>query len=335
MALADAALRGQGGALQEDGTLTETTRRCLASCRWPGRAMEILVTAAAPAGEEPGASGGGSEGGIISAPLYHRAHPLVPHGSSSLRVFVDGAHTPRSLRMCAQWFSEGSEARAAGRSRPRRVLLFNCSHERNAAELMWPLALLDVQEVVVCPFDFERPSTVRRQGAEELLRTARMRGPEVADARAHTDSMLQWEGAGGDGAGARGGGGESAADSGEADADAVAYPWQHTLAQVWSALRSRSRVLALAREAPVAEKDGEARREEGEEEEAMLLRFLADLPAPLWKRLAGVRARVEPSTRAAIEGLLQRLTEGEEAHLLVTGSLYLVGSAVEALGVAV
>lgn len=50
-----------------------------------------------------------------------------------LSFFIDGAHTPESMEVVADWFSAESVARGSDH---RRVLLFNCMKERDPAVLL-------------------------------------------------------------------------------------------------------------------------------------------------------------------------------------------------------
>ena len=123
------------------GTLPPAFRRGLAKTEWWGRAQ--VVPDAAPEGSEPAE---GSESA---------ASPAV---ASNLTWYLDGAHTEESMRQCAEWFcasstsssssSSGGESANASpsppspspSSAPLRLLLFNCMEERDPRVLLAPLA---------------------------------------------------------------------------------------------------------------------------------------------------------------------------------------------------
>ncbi|KAL2913214.1 Folylpolyglutamate synthetase [Polyrhizophydium stewartii] len=54
--------------------------------------------------------------------------------------FMDGAHTPESLQVCADWFRDTMAAEAsAGEQPPPTYLVFNCTHGRDGQRLLPPL----------------------------------------------------------------------------------------------------------------------------------------------------------------------------------------------------
>ncbi len=92
-----------------------------------------------PAPAEAASDGGRGSGGDSALAHGHAAPaPQLPR----LSFYLDGAHTPESMAICAQWFADevgadgddgapapapaGSEAAAAGKRTVQRVLLFNC-----------------------------------------------------------------------------------------------------------------------------------------------------------------------------------------------------------------
>ncbi|KAI1724250.1 putative folylpolyglutamate synthase [Ditylenchus destructor] len=55
----------------------------------------------------------------------------------NITYFIDGAHTPKSLQYCADWFTENSARLEKCMSvRPLKVLIFHCSGDRDSATLL-------------------------------------------------------------------------------------------------------------------------------------------------------------------------------------------------------
>jgi folylpolyglutamate synthase len=82
-----------------------------------------------------------------------------------MTVRLDGAHTPKSLEACVDWFRAQTKDCAA-----RHVLIFNCSHERNPVPLLQQLHSLHCFErIYFCLADFERPSGIGKPKAAVLL----------------------------------------------------------------------------------------------------------------------------------------------------------------------
>ncbi|KAH3763439.1 FolC protein [Pelomyxa schiedti] len=104
--------------------LTPLCLNTLKNCQWPGRAQTIQV---------PG-------------------HPNV--------IFhLDGAHTPESMQMCSEWFSETVSASQKHSPVPARVMLiFNCSVSRNPQTLLTPLIKNNTfTDVVFTSFTQQQP----------------------------------------------------------------------------------------------------------------------------------------------------------------------------------
>lgn len=89
-------------------------------------------------------------------------------GGSPFSFRLDGAHTPQSLMATMEWFTHVAEIN------PRRILVFNCSHERNPVELMNLLKYGRFTTVYFAKPDSSRPSPVAKQSARELLEEANM-----------------------------------------------------------------------------------------------------------------------------------------------------------------
>jgi folylpolyglutamate synthase len=76
---------------------------------------------------------------------------------------LDGAHTPQSLGATMEWFTHKTAVH------PRRILVFNTSHERNPVELLQLLSPTTFTEVYFAKSDSSRPSPVSVPSATELL----------------------------------------------------------------------------------------------------------------------------------------------------------------------
>jgi len=79
----------------------------------------------------------------------------------------DGAHTPISMEACTRWFREVTTISNDEDGSPlivKRVLVFNCSHERNPIPLLYSLCKSDMfDSVYFCHADCERPSATPKE----------------------------------------------------------------------------------------------------------------------------------------------------------------------------
>jgi len=101
--------------------------------------------------------------------------------NSNVTLRLDGAHTPKSLLACLDWYRQVSDS-------SHRVLIFNCSHERNPVPLLQQLHNEGFHSVHFCPADFERPSGLGKPSAKFLLEEA---GFVVTDGR--QDKTPTWQ----------------------------------------------------------------------------------------------------------------------------------------------
>eukprot|EP00500_Bicosoecida_sp_ms1_P011302 CAMPEP_0203831328 /NCGR_PEP_ID=MMETSP0115-20131106/68001_1 /ASSEMBLY_ACC=CAM_ASM_000227 /TAXON_ID=33651 /ORGANISM="Bicosoecid sp, Strain ms1" /LENGTH=481 /DNA_ID=CAMNT_0050740391 /DNA_START=24 /DNA_END=1465 /DNA_ORIENTATION=- len=156
--------------------LAAATKAGLAAASWPGRAQVLPMRSRA------------------RRRIVEKGHSaaLPTDGAEvpeNVTFFIDGAHTSRSMEACAGWFAAASAATAAGGA-VRRILLFNCGHEKSPLELMEPLrrvcesgdgaARFDV--ALFCPFDYSRPSRfsppTSTEVVEAFFRAARLSASE-------------------------------------------------------------------------------------------------------------------------------------------------------------
>lgn len=78
---------------------------------------------------------------------------------------IDGAHTVQSISVGLEWFENAAEVFRNADC----VLCFNCSHERQPVELLQLLVRVPFSRVYFCKSDSERPSSVAKPKAKDLL----------------------------------------------------------------------------------------------------------------------------------------------------------------------
>ncbi|XP_013395674.1 folylpolyglutamate synthase, mitochondrial isoform X2 [Lingula anatina] len=90
--------------------------------------------------------------------LYHQGLKKCswPGRSQTLKqgritYFLDGAHTPRSIEVCGEWFNKASSRENKENGRIVRVLLFNSTGERESRKILKPLAGCGFDCAVFCP----------------------------------------------------------------------------------------------------------------------------------------------------------------------------------------
>lgn len=85
----------------------------------------------------------------------------------SLTLRLDGAHTVESLKVGFEWYKSVAKESAY------RVLVFNCSHERDPIELLQFLQSdIPFDKVYFCSADSARPSRIRPPSTYDLLQCA-------------------------------------------------------------------------------------------------------------------------------------------------------------------
>ena len=103
---------------------------------------------------------------------------------------LDGSHTPISLKAGYDWFCSVSQAKAT-----TRILIFNCSHERNPVELLQLLlpssGAIPFETVYFCRADFARPSAVTKANARDLLQDKRIK--TRIDLLPDNSSIVTWQ----------------------------------------------------------------------------------------------------------------------------------------------
>lgn len=222
-----------------------------------------------------------------------------------LKLRCDGAHTPISINACISWFqSILTTYRKPSKDHDsiRKVLVFNCGHERNPIPLLHSLhrsGLFDC--VYFSRADFERPSAMPKQLLDEWLKeeiTTTIEPISGEECAVNYETMCN-----------------ALKESGIRSSDAYAdsddmskSTWQQTLATIW-------RVLDMYHSQVVEKK--------------------ADDPS---SKCDNTTIVVGLKVVDALEDIRNQETQREGlgkkpcVEILVTGSLYLVGSALEAVG---
>lgn len=253
-------------------------RDACAQTFWPGRCHTVHLPAKLMSGRSQGVQGA----------------PPEP----SLNLRCDGAHTPISINACIEWFRTVSAASWA-QGAVRRVLVFNCGHERNPIPLVSSLCHSDLfDSVYFCKADFERPSAVPKVLDDEWLKEA----ISVGGLSEFTlESMCRDLSKDAD---------SSTVDRHQLDqAELSASTWQETLANVWS-------VLDMHRRRNVVDEDS-----------------LQRTPPKVTTGLTVKEALSDIREGAASEMVDASADAGSVLiEVCVTGSLYIVGSALEAVG---
>jgi len=92
-----------------------------------------------------------------------------PH--SSIFAYLDGAHTTKSISVCADWFK--TEMSSPQRSGEDACLIFNCSHERDPIDLLKTLAdklgPSNFKSIYFAKSNSERPSSIPVPSVADLL----------------------------------------------------------------------------------------------------------------------------------------------------------------------
>jgi len=129
-------------------------QNALAKTFWPGRCHTVPYPISTMRGSE-------------------RQH----HRNLTMNLRCDGAHTPLSIKACIEWFrksvvnSSNTNMDHASASQ-HKFLIFNCGHERNPIPLIHSLCTSSIifQTIYFCHADFERPSAVPKQLEEAWIK---------------------------------------------------------------------------------------------------------------------------------------------------------------------
>lgn len=124
--------------------LTPECRNALENCHWPGRSQ------------------------------------IVVDSESNCSFFLDGAHTPKSMVCCVDWFTPATRDES-------KALILYCSHDRDITQILQPLLEIEFNTVLFCPIECAKPSSVKMPNAKEILDSA-------SDVELREDNKhIQWQ----------------------------------------------------------------------------------------------------------------------------------------------
>uniref|UniRef100_K3WXR8 tetrahydrofolate synthase n=1 Tax=Globisporangium ultimum (strain ATCC 200006 / CBS 805.95 / DAOM BR144) TaxID=431595 RepID=K3WXR8_GLOUD len=89
------------------------------------------------------------------------------------RFYIDGAHTLKSLEVCAEWFSQMTAKKQSSPAN-KRVLIFTIHHERNVASIIASLLQIPFDRVYFCKTSASRPSQAKVHTFSESLECANL-----------------------------------------------------------------------------------------------------------------------------------------------------------------
>jgi folylpolyglutamate synthase len=214
-----------------------------------------------------------------------------------MTLYLDGAHTLQSVATGLDWFEQ--EVKAAESSSPDSrssemiVLVFSCSHERNAVELLELLCRTGLfQMAVFARPDSEKPSATGKPTARALLaQNGVTYRPELQVTRNENDDTT---------------------------AGPALPSWQDSLATIWKHLMTmngceRVGEGTVASPGPMVRADGRQNRDD---------KVLSSVSVP--EALQALREQGDLSPTGA--------RKTRHVRILVTGSLYLVGSVLSTVG---
>ncbi|KAK6730758.1 hypothetical protein RB195_007308 [Necator americanus] len=90
---------------------------------------------------------------LVSGPVVEAIESCRWRGRSQIvdvertRYYLDGAHTPKSMKACSNWFGQA----AVKNSRKKRVLVFHCTGDRNPSTLLPVLSKHGFDFALFCP----------------------------------------------------------------------------------------------------------------------------------------------------------------------------------------
>lgn len=285
----------------------------LAGASWPGRAQVLRVDVN---------TGRAVEGG----PLEGAAAATEP--SPALTLYLDGAHTGRSMGEAVAWYAgcteEGGGGGGAGAPPPFRVLLFNCGQDKDVVSLLLALSTVRWDAVILAGTEWaltrRAPSVTPTTALASFLarRTAMGDTQAVEDVRAGLEEEREADG--------EGGGADAAGGQVEDVGVDTPQAWQRTLGAILHVVHvGREYQRARARLAPLAGGDAGAVLDGGVQGAARAVELPTACPTPV----------VVPSGEAGVHlarTLAREKGGARHVHVLVTGSLYLVGAALAATG---
>ena len=243
--------------------------------------------------------------GLRSAHWPGRAQVVALRGDGAPLAYLDGAHTDRSMRHAVEWFN-GCVTRAAAAAplvKHRTALVFNCPFEKDTLGLLIPLSTFAFDAAFIT----------------SVASTKRTLTPQP-DVGAVLEGFLAWKRLLGDTDAV------SALEDGIGGAPAPPLQsgasWQESLCALWTATHIDGRL------GPLRKRIAHAVVEYGDEARVVIGPAATPRPLPLAAPptiVCGGTDEVLAHVRARSDGGVGR----EQWHVLVTGSLYLVGEVLD------
>jgi len=151
------------GRLSSTVLLSSLEIRALEECRWPGRGQTVTANMVSGPVARNVFSADDVQVSSSSSSSSAASAATASSSSSFLTFRLDGAHTIKSIESCLQWYVDVTTARH------HKILIFNCSHERNVGQLLQILQHgCPFDGVIFCPADVSRPSRLALPEAHEV-----------------------------------------------------------------------------------------------------------------------------------------------------------------------
>jgi len=226
-----------------------------------------------------------------------RCQVLHPKTCPSLTLFLDGAHTEQSVELAVRWYDEEHRKRDPN---AQSALVFHCNTEKVVIDLFKHLVWDHVHHkprfhhVCFCPVTSSRPTLADVVGAEAIIQRKSEGG--IAHALPPTDRLLPLLPV------VKSMWPNDSPSIGSEDA-----PWQSSLAEVWKTLVLYHLAQRAGKKDDISPEDSRGLLIGGHGQNVI---------------------RVLPSMSKAMASLQEAGTD-VPIHVLVTGSLYLVGDAIQ------
>lgn len=294
----------------EDGTCNEDlVARALNNTFWPGRCHTLIVPPASSSATGGTSASVGKEEVVVS----------------TMKLRCDGAHTPISINACIRWFQsiiksyDKTEEEEDAAKEVLKVLIFNCGHERNPIPLLYSLnrsGLFDC--VYFCRADFERPSALPKKLLDEwlnepLLLNGQQRSDKDGDVALTYQAMYNQVAK------------VVQRDDDDDDMNKKIITWQETLANIWRImdLYHHSQLAAERKKSSLPTSAEEDNNIDDDKRRKVLVGL----------KVADAIRQIQNEQQLAAQADNDNGDEqASVVETLVTGSLYLVGSALEAVG---
>jgi folylpolyglutamate synthase/dihydrofolate synthase len=279
--------------------------------------------------------------GLRTAHWPGRSHIVpLPAAPDNCTLYVDGAHTERSMQRCLEWFRQTVEQRRRSESdgaavQHKMLLVFYCGHEKDALQLLLPLSTVGWDRAYITGVEWSRPSPHSLPTTDSALATFLEKKRKMEDWRAISE-IQQATAAAAEAA--------SSVAASSAGSDALlskgsSAPWQDALAGMWRAVHSRPE-FSIIRQRLVLPLDEYAAPASASSSPTSASASAATPSAAPSLPSAMPPTHIETSVREVLASIAKEATEGAATatrprvhyHVLVTGSLYLVGSVLQTVG---